>query len=420
MASFLTMAFQALADRKLRSVLTIMMVVIGVALLVAVNGLSTGISVFVDDQFEALGPNLLIVSTGGGLSFGGGGDDGAKLTDQEVDRIATVEGVQYAIPYIQTTATLSHGGSDQSTMILGIDTSKLSLIYPQFSIAKGEDLSPTDSIGMVLGSALADLEGDEPFADVGDTIKARYQKTASLELTQVPEYSTKTFSVRGIGSEIGISMSFIPIDNSAYISLSAANHFFDRKGEYDGLYVLTTDQELNEQVEESIEALYDVSVISPAAIADVASMITGALGGFLDSIAIVSLGVAAVGIVTTLWTSMMERIKEIGTLKALGYTKRQILVLFLNEALFIGILGGIGGIIIGMVGGTILSQIVVTGFAGGFGGGGGGGEAVFNPVFDLGSILLVFGIAIVLSVVAGYYPAKRAADLDPVVALRKE
>jgi putative ABC transport system permease protein len=427
MASFFSMSFQALTDRKLRSVLTITMVVIGVALLVAVNGLSTGIAVYVDDQFEALGPTLLIVQAGGGGIFGGfgGGDDSApEITARDVDKIATIDGIKHVVPYIQSTAQLSRGDKEETTLVMGLDTRLLPLIYPQFSIAKGVDLVPTDSYGMVLGSNLANLAGEKPFADVGDTVKVTYQEIStsiSLEDIEDLQVTTKSFSVRGIGAELGLSMSFIPIDEAAYISLAAANQLFDRNQEYDGLYVLTENPEVNEQVEDDIEEMFDVSVISPTAIADTASLITGALGGFLDSIAIVSLGVAAVGIITTLWTSMMERVKEIGTLKALGYTKRQILVLFLNEALIIGILGGIAGLVFGVVGGTILSTVIIGGFTGGVGGEvGSGASAVLNPVFDPVTLLMFCAIAVVLSVVAGFYPAKKAADLDPVVALRKE
>ncbi|MFX0065191.1 MAG: ABC transporter permease [Candidatus Hermodarchaeota archaeon] len=421
------MSFQALTDRKLRSTLTVTMVIIGVALLVAVNGLSSAITVYVDDQFQALGPTLLVVQPGaGGGIFGGFSLDEEEvppITVKDIEKITTIEGIKHVVPYIQSTARISRGSKEETTMVVGMDTRRLPLIFPQFEIVKGNYLESTDSYGIILSGGLADLN-EGLFADVGESVKITYTDiSASISLEDIGdiEETTKSFSVRGIAGETGWSMT-IAIENTVYISLAAANQLFGRNQEYDGIYVLTEDPEVNIQVEEAIEGQFDVTVLSPTAIAETMGLITGALGGFLDAIAIVSLGVAAVGIITTLWTSMMERVKEIGTLKALGYTKRQILVLFLNEALIIGVLGGIMGLLLGMIGGTILSAVIMEGVVVGF------GEAQYTeaagfsltPVFDPGTLVLFWAIAVVLSVIAGFYPAKKAADLDPVVALRKE
>ncbi|MFX0090683.1 MAG: ABC transporter permease [Candidatus Hodarchaeota archaeon] len=421
MVSFLSMSFQALRDRKLRSTLTILMVVIGVTLIVAINGLSYGIIDYVNQQFDTLGPNLLMVR--------------GEFSDRDLNDMATIEGIEHVVPYTQRNVLLTTSKGEKSGRLIGIDTTKLPLLYPTYELVEGEDLAPGDSFGILLGNSLSEFD-DGIFAKVGETIKASYLVSQG----EMPEYKTKSFVIRGIGGEVGSSNMFVPFDSSAYITLSTANLFFGYDGEYDGLYVLTTNPDLNDQVMETIEGTFDdASVISPATLAEAATNIMGALGGFINAIALVSLGVAAVGIITTLWTSMMERYKEIGTLKALGYSKGSILFLFLNEALIIGVVGGLAGIIFGIFGGTLLSTLIFGGLTaafsgaegggmpdgggqtgGGFGGAARGISFNISPVFDPALLLIVWVVAVILSVVAGFYPAKKAADLDPVVALRKE
>ncbi|MFX0094264.1 MAG: ABC transporter permease, partial [Candidatus Hodarchaeota archaeon] len=204
MTSFFRMSLQALTDRKLRSSLTILMVIIGVALLIAVNGLSAGIRTFITTQFEGLGPTLLVV-TADPNAFGGYGIGGENnvvpLTDDVVNQIANIEGIKDVVPYFQATLRLSGATKDRYAPVLGIDTTKLPQIFPRFGIAKGDYLTVADSQGILLGSQLANLNED-PFADLGDIIKATYQETSITFETTV--LKTKSFVVRGVGEETGL------------------------------------------------------------------------------------------------------------------------------------------------------------------------------------------------------------------------
>jgi putative ABC transport system permease protein len=134
----------------------------------------------------------------------------------------------------------------------------------------------------------------------------------------------------------------------------------------------------------------------------------------------VSLLVASVGIVTTLQTSMMERIREIGLLKALGFNKRLILSLFLSEAMIIGIFGGSIGIFLGM--GLSHGMVVLLGRSLQFGSmpGTRGFTLSLVPSFDPSNLLFTWILCVVLSMISGFYPSWRASQLDPVVALRHE
>jgi ABC-type antimicrobial peptide transport system permease subunit len=145
---------------------------------------------------------------------------------------------------------------------------------------------------------------------------------------------------------------------------------------------------------------------------------------FLGSIGAVSLFVATVGIVNTMFVSVMERTREIGVLKALGYRPRQIMGMFLSEAALTGVIGGFVGIALGFVlsfaiGGELGGGLIGgRGFGGGFGGG--GSSQAIHPVFTPGLIIFSLVVPIGLSVVAGLYPAWRASKMNAVVALKYE
>jgi putative ABC transport system permease protein len=193
-----------------------------------------------------------------------------------------------------------------------------------------------------------------------------------------------------------------------------------KSGKYDGLLVVAESGEFVKNVEEEIRKLYgnDIGVTSPEAILKTIRELTGGFTVFILGIALVALLVGAVGIITTLYTSVMERTKEIGTMKAIGAQNSNVLSLFMVEALMIGILGATSGLLAGMAGGYVL--IAGLGSAGGSGGDTSNGIGNISPVFLPIDLATVWGISVGLSLIAGIYPAWKASRLSPIVALRRE
>ncbi|MEM3553236.1 MAG: FtsX-like permease family protein, partial [Candidatus Bathyarchaeia archaeon] len=224
--------------------------------------------------------------------------------------------------------------------------------------------------------------------------------------TQKVVLKEKTFQVKGVLKELGNQL----IDEQAYVSLSAAAALFGKTNEYDGIYVITKDTKYNDEVEKTIRRIYgsNIGITSPKAIAETINNIVSTFNAYIFSIAFVSLLVGAIGIITTLFTSVMERTREIGLLKALGFNNTIILLLFLFESMIIGGAGGVLGFATGIIGAHLLAKIIPFGITG------------IKPVFYIKNVLYIWLLVFTLSILAGLYPAWRASKLNPIEALRKE
>ncbi len=399
----INLSFESLKERRLRSSLTILMVVIGEGLLVAVDGSGRGFSDFVTDQFSLISANLLILNPR---------KPNFKVDYGTIQFIARIEGVSEVVPYIQQAVLATSQGKKENVVIMGLDHSKLPLLYPSISIEAGTFVSNTDTAGILLGNGVAySSEEGRVFTDVGQTVRLKY--TTFEE--QRPVTMERTFVVRGVLKPVGGGV--IPLDSMAFISKSAADAFFDRGGSFDGIYVLTESPSLNEEVQRRMTRSFgeDFTVTSPKTLVGMIQSINTNIGIFMQIVSFIALVVASVGIVTTLHTSVMERIREIGLLKALGFKNRLILTLFLNEATIIGTVGGTIGIFFGVG----LAQFISVFFGKAWSLGGLLRVSII-PVFSFDNFVSTLILCVFLSMASGLYPAWKASKLDPVISLRHE
>ena len=402
----------AMRERKLRAILTIAMVVIGAGLMTALNGLTTGMYQYIGDQFGTLGANVVMVLPGM--------DSTTRITEQTASVIRQINGVKISIPYVQKVATVQSAGTTASILVTGSDQRYLNEIFPNLKVEEGTLVSPQDSIGIVLGHSVAyPPDKARPFARLGSVVMVSF--TTIKEKQQVTV--KRSFVVRGILAEMGTSGMFLPVDKMAFMSLPAATSFFDTAGDYSGVNVITSGPEKAEQVAVEIRRLYGRSfeVYTSKTMIQLIQNILGAFSMFLGSVASVSLIVASVGIFAGLYTSVMERTREIGLLKALGFKKRGILGVFLCEATLIGIIGGLLGDLLGV--GLGYGMAVIAGqVRGEFTGELAEGSVIayVPPAFTVENFLFIMAFSIAVSMLAGAYPAWRASRLDPVVALRKD
>src|SRR5919197_520725 len=408
------LSFDALRERKARSALTILMVIVGSSLMVALNGMSVGQCNFINKQINTLAPNILFVSSGQ-INFRGGGGGGPPspptiiINTQVVDRIKSLPFVQQVVPAYRGQLQLNTQGNVLNTPVFAMDPQKVYLINPSLQLVDGSTIRPNDPSAMLVGDSIANPPGKtSPFATVGQTIKATFffADPNSGKLEQ----ESKSFVVSGIMQPSGNNQ----IDSAVIINEASGNSLFHKSGKYDVMIVAAQSADYVNAVQQEITTLYgsnNIGVITPKAILAARQQFQSGNSSFILSIAFIALLVGAVGIITTLYTSVNERTREIGTMKAIGAKKRFILSLFLTEALLIGILGSTLGLVMGIGGAYMLTS----GFVSRTPGIGPPGAAAANitPVFVAGDLFTVWVLSLLLSLAAGLYPAWKAARLSP-------
>jgi putative ABC transport system permease protein len=432
-----SLSFDALKERKVRSALTIIMVMVGSSLLVAVNGIGAGFTAFFNEQFSNLAPNILFVSSTqqdensetGGPGIGGvGAPTTAKITlnNAVVNRLKSIPFVEEVIPSYQSQVDVESAGETKSYSVLSMDPTRLVVIAPTLGFVEGSSIRQNDPSSILVAEDVANPPGeDTPFISLGQSIKVRYSFVDPQ--TGESEQETKNFVVSGIMESTGNPT----IDEALVINEDSGNALFQKAGKFDSLFVATQSSEFVDVVEEEIRKLYgnDIGITTVKAILETIEEFTGGINAFLSSIAIVSLVVGAVGIITTLYTSVIERVKEIGTLKAMGAQNRTILVLFLIEALLIGIFGASFGLVAGIGMGYGLSatfgsdsssensnedteEVSSTATT--------SDDSSITPVYLAQDMAVVWVISVSLSMLAGLFPSWKASRYLPVEALRSQ
>jgi putative ABC transport system permease protein len=412
------LASKALLDRKIRSVLTILGITVGSAIILALIASSSGLNAGITANIEKTGANVLTLQRAGGF-FESGSTNTYQLSQQDIDYIKTVPGVTAAYPYYSYSASMSTGGTSLRATLVGIDLTALSVLYKGLSVAEGSIPLFGDTTSAVVGWGIANPTSGTPI-DLNQMV--------SMSISGVGGGRTSvSYAVlaSAILTEYGSAL-FANIDDSIFISLQAAQ-FLSRTPYFTGIYVVVDNTNNVDSVQTTLQTYYsnNVRIISPGQILSSIQGITGQLTVFLGSIGAVSLFVATVGIVNTMYVSVMERTREIGILKAIGYRPRQIMGMFLSEAALTGVIGGICGLILGYVLAFLMGGLL-GGLGGGArisfgpGGGGGGGGLSIQPVFSTELIIFSLVFPVILATVAGLYPAWRASRMNAVVALKYE
>jgi len=408
------LSFDALRERKARSSLTILMVIVGSGLMIAINGMSAGQNAFINKQLNFLAPNIMFVSSGPHGFRGPPGPHTIIFNSEVVNRIKSLPYVQDVIPSYQGQLQLNAQGNILNSPVFAMDPSKIYLISPSVQLLPSSSIQPNNPSGMLVGDSIANPPGmTTPFLTVGQTVKATYSFSDSNGKLQ---QQSRSFVVTGVMQPTGNNQ----VDRNVIINAATGNSLFKKAGKFDSIAVAALSGDYVNTVQQEITNLYgsnNIGVITPKAILQTREQFQSGNSSFILDIAFIALLVGAVGIVTTLYTSVNERIKEIGTMKAIGAKNRFILSLFLSEALLIGLIGSTLGIFMGFSGAYILTDLGPR--AGGFGGPPGSSPPHITPVFMPNDLLNVWILSVFLSLGAGVYPAWKASCLSPLEALRR-
>ncbi len=409
------LAYKALIDRKIRSVLTILGITVGSAIILALIASSSGLSAGISSNIAKTGANVLTLRNAGGF-FASGSTNTYQLSQQDVDYVKSIPGVTAAYPYYSYGANVNNGGSSLQASVIAIDLTALPVLYKGLTIAEGSIPLLGDTTSAAVGWGIANPTSGTPIG---------LHQMVSMSITGIKgSKGALSYAVlaSGIIAQYGTAL-FSNIDDSVYISFQAGQ-LLSKSPYFTGIYVIVDNTDDVANVQNTIETYYsnNIRVISPGQILSSIQAITGQLTLFLGSIGAVSLFVATVGIVNTMYVSVMERTREIGILKAIGYRPKQIMGLFLSEAALTGVIGAFCGLALGYVLAFLMGGLLggLGGGGRGFGGGGGLGSMTIQPVFSTELLLFSLIFPVILATIAGLYPAWRASRMNAVVALKYE
>ena len=427
-------SFSAIRLRKLRAGLTTLGVIIGIAAIVALLSITTGLQNTITTQLnQGLATDTLIVSpgrgalgggNGGGFGGGlGGGDSGFKLL---VNDTQTINGLSpdivTSIAVIQRSGIVNTTENERAVNIVCVGFSEYAKIYSTTFVAEnGEIPANPQNDTIILGKRVIDprLNGTVLF-NAGDNVNIIWTNATA----RPPMNETYTAHVAAVLQTIGGFAFGGPSDSDVYIPLAQAQGFFGTS-ECDTIIVKLTNSDkatidaVSKQITEAFGG--EVSVISSTAVLNLLGSVFSIIQLFLVGIAAISLLVAGIGIMNIMIVSLIERTREIGILKALGMRSRTVLGIFLGESVIIGLIGAAIGIALGWALANIVATILGSGaITVGGGGGAGGGLMRITPVLTPAVFLGAFGFGIGVSVIFALYPAWRASKLKPVEALRYE
>lgn len=399
---YIKIAIRSLRRRPVRSWLTMVGVVIGVFLIISLLSLSEGIKGAMMEQLNMMGNDLIIIMPGEITDITTMMAGGLELTEDDIEAVRKAEGVERIVPMNYKAEAVRHEGRVKTILINGV-----SLEYGLDLLRNDMGLQLTVGRWAVPGKkevvvAKAVPEDIFPGMKVGDEVSIRGKK----------------FDVVGILKSLGNKQD----DSTIFMDLDL---FADVTGERSGAKMIMAKvtpgysvDDVVENIENNLiesrkrrrgEDLPSFSVLSSEKILDIVGnvmvLVQAAIFGFA-SIAII---VGGIGIMNTMYTSVHERIREIGIMKAVGAKGRTITILFLIESGFFGLFGGLGGIVLGL-GVAKLAEFVVRTSAG------------FYLKASMSPLLILFGLtfSFLIGCIAGYLPAKNASKLKPVDALRYE
>ena len=397
--------FSALSANKVRTGLTMLGIIIGIASVIAMTAIGQGAQNSISSSIQSIGSNLVIVMPGAQRSFGGpsGGRGGAlSLTVDDAGAIASqIQNAAAVVREVSSRKQVVATGTNSNTTIMGTEPSYQTvrnLSIDEGTFITDQNVSSGSKVAVLGPTTRDDLFGTNATGVVGQTIRI----------------SGNTYTIIGITVAKGGS-GFSNVDDMVYVPYTTAQRYLSGNKYLSEIDVSATSSDVSSQVQTDITTLLtarhnitdptkvDFNTMNQADIIATASSVTSTFTILLAAVAGISLVVGGIGIMNMMLTTVTERTREIGLRKAIGAKKKDINKQFLIEAIVLTFTGGLIGIILGWLISFLVTYL-----------------GVLQASVSISSILLAFGVSAVIGIVFGYYPARRAANLNPIDALRYE
>ncbi|TGC09687.1 ABC transporter permease [Methanolobus halotolerans] len=394
-------AIGSIGSAKMRSALTTLGIVIGIAAVIANVSLGASFSQYFTEEIGSVGNNFIIIE----------GKTSNLLHDNELELVKTTPGITGVSPMSQQVAEVKYLSTTRQISVQGVSADYGEVA--NIPMESGSFLNDKDKYVAVLGSDVAYEKFGRPVSEK-NTIEMTFVKANGETVTQ-------NFKVKGIiaSPETSLIQSGIESDVRIFIPVSTMNEIMG-EDYYWGFFASAESMESISEVTDEVDRRLarnlgvpyrDIgnadakpySLFNQEEILEQVDQLSAAIGSLLTAVALISLIVGSIGIMNIMLVTVTERTNEIGIMKSLGYKNHEVLSLFIVESMMVGLIGGIFGTVLGVVG----AYIVV-------------GVMGMPHVFPLGMIFIGVAVSIVVGLLAGAYPANKAAKMNPVDALRHE
>jgi len=402
----LKIALRALRTNKMRSFLTMLGIIIGIAAVIAMMAVGSGASYVISQQIASIGSNIILVlpgsTTSGGLRTGSGGAQ--SLTSEDAKAIMNeCPSVESAAPTVRSSGLVVYGNMNWSTIIMGASPELFDI--REWGISNGRGISQQDVDGATKVCLLGQTVAESLFGSSDPIGKI-------VRIKKIP------FTVIGVLDRKGQSPQGTDQDDTIFVPLRTAQRNLVRSpfpNTVGALLIKAKNENLLTKAEEEITSLLnqrhrisgakepDFSTRNLSEILAVAEQSSKAMSLLLGAVASISLVVGGIGIMNIMLVSVTERTREIGIRMAIGARKRDILLQFMIEAVLLTMLGGVIGILLGAGGAAIVSRILS-----------------WPTLISTKSITVAFFFSAAVGIFFGFYPARKAAGLNPIEALRYE
>ncbi|WP_407281617.1 ABC transporter permease [Methanolobus sp. WCC1] len=400
-AQAIEISLGSIGSAKLRSALTTLGIIIGVAAVIANVSLGASFNQYFNDEIGAVGSNFIVVYS----------QNIDVFFDKELEIIRNTPGVDGVSPINQQMAKVTYMSTSRQIDIQGVTEDYDEVA--NFGLDSGTFLTDKDRYVAVIGADVAYEKFDKKIS-IKNPIDITFRRedggvvTRTFIVKGVITDPETTFAQTGVEPEIRV---FIPIDTMNEIL---------GKDDYGGFFIKAESLEVVRETSDEIDKRLARSLGVPSRdlenddakpylmfdqieILEETNQLSTALSSLLTSVALISLIVGSIGIMNIMLVTVAERTPEIGLLKSLGYNERDILLLFIIESMIVGLIGGIIGTIAGIGAASIANDLLDV-----------------PDVFPVSLIFLGFFVSLLVGLVAGVYPARKAARMNPVEALRKE
>lgn len=388
-------ALEDFRRNKVRSILTSLGILIGVASVVLLIAFGLGLKKYISDQFETLGKNLVMILPGQGFGKSGGQGliGGIKFDEKDVSKIKRIKGIEDLAGYFIKTVKIESKNKSQISTLLA--TTADAFKVTNLKINQGNFFTNADN------------EKSAKVVVLGGEIVEKLFESADTALGQPVTIQKQRYIVIGVMKKAGGGALGSEIDTRAIVPYKSALAFNPDK-KFFAIYAKAKNAEEISQLKSEIKTTLlkrykedDFSVTESSELLSTINSIFSILNAVLVAIAAISLIVGGIGIMNIMYVTVTERIKEIGIRRAIGATKKDILYQFLSESVILSLIGGLLGLGI-----SYLVVLLIQG--------------LFPAYIDLQSIVIALGVSSAIGIIFGVFPAKKAADLTPVEAIRYE